>query len=241
MWSRPLNPRRPGPKAVLFDFDLTLADSTRAAEECIRYALLGMGLDPGGSDRIRRTIGLSLEATLESLTGETDPDLRAGFRSRFLERADRVMVEGTEMIDGVVPGLDALLERGIHLGIVSTKYRYRIEAILDRWGARDRFHVIVGGEDTKNHKPDPEGLMVALRSLGMRPVESVYVGDHVVDAEAARLVPLPFVGVLTGTTNAEDFLAYPHVTVLDSASELPSLLDGLGAWPPKGALPESCP
>jgi phosphoglycolate phosphatase len=226
---------------VLFDFDLTLADSTRAAEECIRYALRGMGLVPGGSDRIRRTVGLSLEATLESLTGETDPDLRAEFRSRFVEKADRVMVEGTEMIDGVVLGVDALLERGIRLGIVSTKYRYRIEAILDRWGTRDRFDVIVGGEDTKTHKPDPEGLRVALLSLGVSPVESVYVGDHLVDAEAASLVPLPFVGVLTGTTTEEDFLAFPHVKVLDSASELPSLLDGIGVWPPKGAFPEPSP
>jgi phosphoglycolate phosphatase len=147
------------------------------------------------------------------------------------------MVEGTEMIDGVVPGLDALLKRGIRLGIVSTKYRYRIEAILERLGARDRFDVIVGGEDTETHKPDPEGLRVALRSLGVRPVESVYVGDHVVDAEAASRVPVPFVGVLTGTTKKEDFQAFPHVKVLDSASELPFLLDRIGVWPPgEGAL-----
>ena len=149
------------------------------------------------------------------------------------------MVARTEMLSGVLPALDALCERELTLGVVSTKYRYRIEAILDRHGATDRFASIVGGEDTTSYKPDPEGLLRVLESLEITEAEAVYVGDHVVDAEAAERAALPFVGVLTGTTTETEFRQFPHVRILPGVSELPTFLTGVSEWPPQQFGPNS--
>ena len=164
---------------------MTLADSTKAAGSCIAYALDNLGFDSASSDAVRKTIGLSLEATLENLTGNTDPSVQAQFKDFFVQHADRVMVAQTEFLVGVPSALKALRAQGLRLAIVSTKYRYRIQAILDRHQAADLFEFVVGGEDTASHKPDPEGLRRALGALGVTGDQSVYVGDHLVDAQAA--------------------------------------------------------
>ena len=219
-------------KAVLFDFDLTLADSTDAAGACIRHALEKMGTEPVDSGRMNATIGLSLDATFESLTGETDPDLRSDFRRFFIEHADRIMVARTELLPGALDALATLRHEGLRLGIVSTKYRYRIEAILLRHGAADLFQTVVGGEEVTEHKPDPEGLLLGLERLDVEGAEAVYVGDHLVDAEAAARAPVPFVGVLTGNTDPSEYRAFPHLQILEGVSELPSFLSGrLGGAP----------
>ena len=148
-------------RAVLFDFDLTLVDSTLGAVECVNAALQAMALPRAEPNAIRATIGFSLAATLARLTGLTDPALGQAFSLHFVKRADLKMVDLTSVFPDVAQTLDQLRAAGIKTGIVSTKFRYRIEAILARDGLLDAFDVIVGGEDVTRHKPDPEGLVKA--------------------------------------------------------------------------------
>lgn len=212
------------PLAIIFDFDLTLADSSVAVEECVRYALYNLGLPLPDPNRVRRTIGLSLEKGLEYLTGETDPELQGRFRALFVRRADKVMVDQTVLIDGARSTLEFLRDQGVKTGIVSTKYRYRINAILDRQGILEQIDRVVGGEDIAAPKPDPEGLKLALRYLDTNPRNAAFVGDHLVDAEAAGRAGVPFIGVLTGTTPEEDFSSFPYVKILPSVGGLPDFL-----------------
>ncbi len=212
------------PVAVLFDFDLTLADSSRGAIECVGYALDRLQMAPAADRRILETIGLSLPETFARLTGVTEPDLAAEFARHFVARADQVMVDMTTLYP-CVPGVLAKLgSAGLALGIVSTKFRHRIEAVLSRARLRDAFRVIVGAEDVPAHKPDPSALLLAARGTGHRPEEIVYVGDHPVDAEAACRAGMPFVAVLTGFSPPRAFLSYPRMASIDDLSDLPRLL-----------------
>jgi phosphoglycolate phosphatase len=211
-------------RAVLFDFDLTLADSTRGAIECINYALTKMGLPKAEHQAIKATIGLNLPATLLRLTGLTDPGLAKSFTAHFVECADLRMVDLTTIFPDASRAVHELRNVGIKTGIVSTKYRYRIEAILARDGLTDGFDVIVGGEDVVHHKPDPEGLHRALNQIGLTGQDTVYVGDHPVDAMAASAAGIPFVAVLTGNAVRDDFDQWPNSRFLESLPELVPLL-----------------
>ena len=155
-------------RAVLFDFDLTLADSTLGVVECVNYALEAMALPRAEPQAIRATIGFSLAATLARLTGLTDPVSAQEFSRNFVKQADLRMVELTSVFPGVAQTLDRLKAGGIKTGIVSTKFRYRIETILARDGLLEAFDEIIGGEDVMHHKPDPEGLVKALGKLDVR-------------------------------------------------------------------------
>lgn len=211
-------------RTVVFDFDYTLADSAQGAVDCINFALEQLGLPAAPPESACRTIGLSLPDTLVSIAGPQHAHRSAEFARLFVERADLVMASKTVLLEPVPRVARQLRERGLTLGIVSTKFRRRIEAILRREGLLDLFDVIVGGEDVSRHKPDPEGLELAIGRLGASFQTVLYVGDSVTDAEAARQASVPFVAVLSGVTPREAFQDYVTYEVLDDLSELPALL-----------------
>ena len=213
-------------RAIVFDFDLTLADSTKGIIECVNYALDEMGLSRADNVRIRQTIGLSLKDTFQYLTGRKRSGDIDEFVSRFVERADQVMADLTTLFDCVPCTTAQLIESGFELGIVSTKFRYRIEEILEREGLSDPFGVIVGGEDVMEHKPHPEGLLTAVSRLRMKTGNVYYVGDSMVDALTAERAGIPFVAVLTGTTGKNEFIELPNIAVVNDVSALPRLFDG---------------
>jgi phosphoglycolate phosphatase len=111
--------------------------------------------------------------------------------------------------------LRALRGRGILTGIVSTKFRYRIQEILRRAELVSLVDAIVGGEDIATAKPHPEGILAALAALRVGARSALYIGDHYLDALAARAADVDFTAVLTGTTDRATFAAH-HVAVEDS-------------------------
>ena len=214
-------------QSVIFDFDYTLADSSDAVIECANYALRRLGLPEATDDAIRRTIGLSLPRTLAALAGEEHARHGDEFQRLFTERADVVMHDLIVMYDFVPSITDVLMGSGIRLGIVSSKFRRRIERVLKRDGLEGRFEVIVGGEDVEELKPNPTGLLRAVDALSTPRERCLYVGDSITDAETARRAGVPFVAVLSGVTQREAFAGYDSVSVLGSAAELPRAL-GVG-------------
>ena len=213
-----------GFKAIIFDFDYTLADSSEGVVECANYALRGVGLPEANADEIRSTIGLSLPEILVRLAGREKSYLCDEYVALFVEKADEVIADSTEVFSFVPDVMGYLKERGFTLGIVSTKFRYRIETILRRERLISFFDVIVGGEDVSKHKPDPESLNMAIRRLNLPREEVVYVGDSVTDAEAAKRSGVSFVGVLSGVTSREAFHDYPRYAILASIQGLRGVL-----------------
>ena len=210
--------------AILFDFDYTLADSSSAVVECANTALGAMGLPIAGEHDICRTIGLALPETLVRLAGEQHRHRADEFRGHWRRRADQIMVAWTQCFPCVPGALDELKQCGFSLGIVSTKYRERIAAVLGREGLAHYFDTIVGGEDVEAFKPDPGGLLAAIERLAVPLERALYVGDSVTDAETARRAGVSFLAVLSGKTAPEEFAAYPNEAVLPSVADLPARL-----------------
>lgn len=206
---------------ILFDFDFTLGDSSKGILECFRYALESSGLPVPDEQTILSTVGMSLPDSFAVLAPEGHFER---LRDRFVERGDEVMVGWAVVYDGVGDVLSALRSRGYKTGIVTSKFRRRIEAILAREGLSHLFDVVVGSEDIPNHKPHPDGIEMAIRKLGVTPEETTYVGDALVDLKTARSAGVKFIAVSTGPTPAEEFARH-GVPVVSSLSDLPDLLD----------------
>ena len=214
-------------RAILFDFDFTLADSTAGAVECVNHALLACGFPAAEREAIRRSVAYPLPEVLARLTGVEDAAAAAGFAQAFINRADEVMAPLTTLFPGVVPAATELRARGLATGIVSTKFRYRIQSILANHDAGDLFDVIVGGEDVRQHKPHPESLQRALARLELGPTEALYVCDHPVDALAAEAAGVPLVIVLSGVAREDEFANLPRLAILRSVADLPAWLKSL--------------
>ena len=134
------------------------------------------------------------------------------------------MTPSTELYPGAAAMLRELHGRGCKVGIVTTKFHYRIEQILQKFDLTDMVDVIVGAEDVQATKPAPEGLLHAVKVLGLSVQDALYVGDNTVDAQAAQNAGMAFAGVLTGTTTEEDFRRYPHVRIANDLSGIRDLL-----------------
>jgi len=211
-------------RAIIFDFDLTLADSTKGIIECVNFALERLNLPRADDERIKRTIGMSLGDTFLSLTGQTNDQDVSLFVSNFVKRADQVMADLTSMFDSVPATTERLIEMDFALGIASTKFRYRIEEILAREGLSNRFRVIIGGEDVPEHKPHPSALTTAISRMQMDANDVLYVGDSAIDAITAERAKVPFIAVLSGVTSKSEFDEVAKIAVIDDISTLPLLL-----------------
>ncbi|ALX15475.1 HAD family hydrolase [Burkholderia cepacia JBK9] len=224
-------------RAVIFDFDLTLADSSAAIIECTEYALHRLGAAGATPAQIGAVIGLTLPQMFHSLTGEAEPARADAFARHFVARADEIMVAGTRIYPEVPPLLAQLREQGLAVAIVSSKFRYRIEAILERNGLQSLVDVLIGGEDVQRHKPDPEGLVQALARLDLPARAAIYVGDHAVDAQAAERAGVPFVGAVSGMTTFDAWARAGKQAVRTHIGELAALVQRMQREPGRASGP----
>ncbi len=192
-------------KAVLFDFDFTLADASVGIIQCVNGALTAMGHENATEIQVKKTIGLPLEDMFSTYTGIFDADSRTIFRNHFTRQADHVITKNTHFFEDAIPVLKALKSKRFKVAIVSTKYRYHIEEVLVRDDLMTTVDLVIGGEDVKRHKPDPEAIILAIEKLGITAEEAFFVGDTFMDQGAAKGAGMDFLAVLNGTTTRKDF------------------------------------
>jgi len=210
-------------KCLLFDFDLTLADSSQGIIKCVNFALSELNYKIPDDYSIKRTIGMKLEEVFKILTGNNYINETEKFKKLFIAEADRIMSDFTFMFEDVFETVEYLKNKNLKLGIISTKFRYRINNILQKKKLNAYFDVIIGGEDVANHKPHPEGLLKALKILGLAGNDVFYIGDSLTDQTTAEKAKVKFIAALTGTTKKKEFdktFVYKFINKLDELKKL---------------------
>lgn len=207
-------------KAYVFDFDLTLADSSKAILACFKHTLSEFGYSIPDDMTIFKTIGLTLLDGFDVLTGIKNNPQREQMREVYVKKADEIMAKNTIFYDNTLAILQTLQNAGVKVGIVSTKYRYRIEETFRIQSGSFPYDEIVGGEDVESAKPAPDGLELMIKRLNVSKSDVLYIGDSYIDAQTAMNAAVDFAGVLTGSTSKSDFEKYPNICVAESLLEL---------------------
>ncbi|MFZ2260320.1 MAG: HAD hydrolase-like protein [Luteococcus japonicus] len=128
-----------------------------------------------------------------------------------------------QAIPGAVDAVTTLLDRGLVVGVLTSMNTANALADLTRCGfPMDRLVFVQGADQTPHHKPDPRVFTSALEMLHARGITEVsYVGDALIDEQAALGAGLRFVAVTTGLATAEAFEDSPVIT---SLVDLPALV-----------------
>jgi pyrophosphatase PpaX len=126
-------------------------------------------------------------------------------------------------------GLDRLLVRlkdeGRRLGIVTAKRRATVELAFRVLPIEHLFETVVGGDETKAHKPDPEPLLLAAERLNVDPKDCAYVGDSPFDIRAAKAAGMFAVAVTWGGIHDREKLeAEQPDAIVDTAEDLYGVL-----------------
>lgn len=209
----------------IFDFDYTLADSSKGIVLCFKHILTQHGFTNVNDDEIKRTIGMTLENSFKELTGENHREKLAVYVKEYVKKADVCMTDNTVLFPETHNVLTSLKIKGAKLGIVSTKFRYRIKEVIERDFNENLIDVIIGGEDVTKHKPSPEGLLLAVEQLNTDRNSCLYIGDSTIDAETAEAAGIDFYGVLNGATTREELSKYPNITIANNLSDLLTISD----------------
>lgn len=200
-------------KAYVFDFDLTLADSSKGILICFKRTLAQFGYPVPDDDTIFNTIGMTLVDAFDVLTGIPNNPQREELRQAYVKIADEEMVKNTFFYDNTLAILQTLQNAGVKVGIVSTKYRYRIEDTFRCQAGSFPVDEIVGGEDVESPKPSPDGLNLMIKRFNLKKSDVLYIGDSYIDAETAQNAGVDFAAVTTGSTPKCLFKKYPHVYI----------------------------
>lgn len=109
-------------------------------------------------------------------------------------------------INGALPLLDNLHRKGCRIAIATTDRGERAKLAMDFLGFGDKIDLIVGADQVKKPKPDPEIADIILNNLKIDPSGAVIVGDAKTDVLVGINAGLKAsIGVLTGFATFEDF------------------------------------
>ena len=76
---------------------------------------------------------------------------------------------------------------------------------------------VVTADDTKNHKPDPESVLIAAKRLGAESLTAAVLGDHAVDMQAAQNAGAEIrIGITHGFDDAATLRANGATHIADS-------------------------
>ncbi|MBI3932921.1 MAG: HAD family hydrolase [Acidobacteria bacterium] len=206
-------------RAVLFDWDGTLADSAETSFRCYVRLFGSFGI---AFDRVR------FEATYSPNWYKTYAAV--GLPQERWGEADALWIdlyrdETPALVPGAREALERLRDAGRARGLVTSGSRERVAQDLVVLGVDGLFGAIVCSEDARLKKPHPEALLLALDRMGTEPGRAAYVGDSPEDVEMARAAGVFSVGVPGGFPNRRALRASaPDLLASDLAEAVQALL-----------------
>jgi 2-phosphoglycolate phosphatase len=209
-------------RAILFDFDGTLADSFKPITSSTNHVRQIYGLPPLPESDVRRYVGLGLANLMETLVPNANLDEAI---AQYSTHHQTVMLTETRLMPGVAETIPELSRRGFRLAVCSNKRVEFTQQLVHVLGLSQYFKAVLGPEDVGNRpKPDPAMLLEGLKRLDVLVADALYVGDMAVDihtAQAAGITVWLVPGGATGTESARD--AGPN-RVLTGIAEMLALL-----------------
>lgn len=190
-------------RALVFDLDGTLIDSVPDLTVAVNKLLAEEGraklTDADVAPMVGDGVGMLVRRALAASGGVPEGEI-APFVDRFIAHYEPHAADQTRLFEGVVETLGHLKARGIKLAICTNKVGGATRKILKALEIEHLFDVVVGGDDTPRHKPDPLHVRITLDRLGVTAAEAAYVGDSENDVKAAKGAGLPVVLVTFGYT-----------------------------------------
>ena len=170
----------------LFDFDGTLVDSHDSLVKVFEGAYSSVGINVP-LDYVLRLMRVPLFVGYEELNGPKDEESKILFEKRIIELLDdEEVLKLTKIYDDTLPMLKRLKSEGATLGIVTSNNVKHVRDVLRFLNIDEKlFSVIIGNQETKKHKPNPDPIYKALELLNISKDGVCYVGDALDDKRTA--------------------------------------------------------
>lgn len=168
--------------AVLFDLDGTLLDTRNAILKSLQFTLAYFTGRHEPAEFFQKYMGLPLIDVMSQLI----PDRAEQACEVYVQHNLSIHPEMVRAFPGVEETLARLKDRGLRLGVVTSKRRASAEVGLELTGLSGFFDVLVCHGETTKAKPDPEPILRAIELMGISQGTILMVGDSPWDVRAAN-------------------------------------------------------
>jgi pyrophosphatase PpaX len=214
-------PNLKAPRAVLFDVDGTLIDTTeliaRTLGETYRK-FLGVEIPP---DDIKGTIGMALHVQLHRF------DDRASLRADYEEMARFQLAlykKHAERLEHPIPAaIEAVrvcAAKGLKTGLVTSKEADEFRFSLPRLGLNGALDTTVNASECPRPKPFPDPVRIALERLSVAPEDAIFIGDTDYDIQCGQAAGSRTGAVLWGAQSLERIAPNRPDIVFEAPAEL---------------------
>jgi HAD superfamily hydrolase (TIGR01549 family) len=170
-------------KHILFDCDGTLLKSLGFGMDSYNLALAHVGARPHTPEEIKKFFGQSADKILHQLLGDKKKAQEA-YEVYFKYEVDHVSRVNPHA--GIVELLDNLKAAGFRMGVVTGRHSRDLELLFNHTKLHHYFEALVCDDHLIIPKPHPEGLFLAASRMNININDCYYVGDSVMDLQAAN-------------------------------------------------------
>jgi len=185
-------------KLVIFDLDGTLVDAYKAITDSVNFTLRKIGRKEASSAAIRKAVGWGdknlLRVFVDAGPAQEAVRIYRKHHKSSLRRRCRLLPFSLSL-------LRYLSDSGIKIAIASNRPTLFTGIILKHLKIKKYFDYVLCADKLPQGKPHPEILLRIIKKLSISPGEVVYVGDMVVDIQAARNAGIKAVAVLGGSSS----------------------------------------
>lgn len=203
---------------IVFDWDGTLANSTKMIADCMRLASKDADLPVPDEKTACQVIGLGLNEAVHALFGEISQDqhdiLKNRYRYYYYTRD-----EETVLFDGVFDALKHLKRLGFDLAVATGKGRNGLNKSLDLSGLKN----LIDASRTVDEcfsKPHPQMLDDLMDQLVTLPERTLMVGDTSFDMQMAQNANVKRLAVTYGAHALEKLLPFEPLAHFDEFKKL---------------------
>ncbi len=169
--------------SVIFDCDGTIMKSLILGLGAYNYALEKVGARTHAPEEIKQFFGAGADRIFMKLLGDQK---KAKDAYEYYFEFESKQVHKIVLHQGIKELLDQLKAHEIKMGVVTGRHFREVESMFNHHNLFPYFESIVCDNHLENSKPHPEGIILAMKKLDVKPQDTFYVGDAVMDILLAK-------------------------------------------------------
>ncbi len=201
------------PKLAIFDMDGLIFDSERLFMKFLQEHSSQHGYTITQNDYLR-TLGIGggyLTAVMEEICGPAYPhDKISGLARQSFN--DYASAHGLPVKPGIRELLQFLASKQVFCCVASSTNSSYVKTYLEQAGLQQYFPFIIGGEQVKNTKPDPEIFLLACSHFHITPADTVVLEDSENGILAAHRAGIPSIAIPDMKEPGPDIRCYTALT-----------------------------
>jgi HAD superfamily hydrolase (TIGR01549 family) len=190
-------------KLIILDFDGTLSDTADLIIRTMQATIKELGLPSRTDKECGDMIGLRLIEIPHVLFPECG-DISELYASTYRRLFHEFNTDGAvTLYPNVMETLMELKRRGKTLTIASSRSHASLAEYIENLGLSDIISYILGADDVKEGKPNPEAIFKTLERFDFDTDEAIMIGDTVFDINMGTNAGVKTCGVTYGNGSRE--------------------------------------